>query len=338
MQHSFVAITIALALAAPRAVPDVAIYADGRRAHVEQPAKDSSGQWMGTLDGRRQRLVPGEIVALVDEQGEERSLLPALADAPMNAAQESALASLSDPKDESWFLAAEQLSNPPTRAVLAALVELAESGKKDVRTRAVAAMARMRTTESSLAAARAVLAEKDAKARRAAAAALFSVREILRRADAAELVLAGLADKDALVRVEFALIAPHDLEQAGLVLRKDGLKHSDHHVRESAAVELGRRGDAAGEKLLIAMLARETLPGMEDDPETGARYLVREQVELCEILGRLGGDAARAALTKAKSSSPHDAVRKAAEAALATAPARKDVQARSALSRYSRAA
>lgn len=300
------------------AFADVAIRADGSRFEVDKPAKDSTGRWMGTIDGRRQALKPGEIVALVDERGEETSLTPELAPQAMTAAQAAALASVGDPRDEAWFASLETLASPPTRAAHDALVELAQSGKKDVKVRVVAALARMRTRESSLAAARAVLDEKDAKVRRDAAASLFSVREILRRSDAAELVTAGLADKDKLVRVEFALVAPLDMPQASEVLRKDGLAHGDHHVRESAAVELGRRGDASGMTVLAAMLARNAMPGMEDDPEMGARYLVAEQVEICGILARLGGDKARAALTKAQAKSPHDAVRAAAERALAS--------------------
>ncbi len=295
---------------------DIAVHADGRREVVEQPAKDSKGQWMGTIDGRRQRLVPGEVVALLDGEGVETSLVPELGSAPKSAEQDALLAQLSDPKNDNWFLAATQIAAPPTRAVHDALLELCGAKRKELRARAIAALTRLRTKESSLAAARAVLDEKDAKTRRDAAAALFSVREILRRCDAAELVQEGLADSDALVRIEFALVAPHDLALASEVLRKEGLRHSDHHVRESAAVELGRRGDAAGIGVLTAMLARTSLPGLDTDVETATRVLVAEQVDVCEILGRLGGDAAKAALSKAKANSPHEAVRKAAEAAL----------------------
>lgn len=299
------------------AVADIAIYADGRRAEVESPAKDSKGEWLGTIDGRRQRLKLGEIVALVDDKGQETSLIPVLSDGARPPAFDSALAILSDTKSEMWFEAVRQITSPPTHVAFDALVELAKSNKKELRLRAVNGLAALATKESSLAAAKLVLEEKDSKSRRDLAGALFSVREILRRSDAAELIGAGLADKDSLVRVEFALVAPHDLELATEVLRKDGLKYSDHHVRESAAVDLGLRGDATGVKVLAAMLARSKMPGLDAEPELGQRLLIAEQVEICRIIGKLGGDTAKSALTKARSS-PHEAVRKAAEAALAS--------------------
>jgi len=308
---------LCLSLAAPwPAAADVAVYANGTRAKVEQPAKDSKGQWMGTIDGRRQRLQPGEIVALVNDEGDETSLIPELQEGAVSPSIVAGLASLSDVKNDEWFGAVQQIASPPTRAAFDELLKLAASSKKELRIRAVHGLVALKTAESSLAAAQAVVDEKDAKARREAASALFSVREILRRSAAAELVLKGLADKDALVRFEFALVAPHDLELAAEVLRKDGLKSGDHHVRESAAVELGLRGDASGEATLVAMLMRSQMPGMEDDAELGRRFLIREQVEICAILGKLGTASGRAALEKAKSNSPHEAVRKAAAEAL----------------------
>ncbi len=295
---------------------DVAILADGRREVVEQPSKDSKGQWTAVVNGRRQGLARRAVVALVNDAGEETSVLPELSSASKTPPQEAALAALVDPKREDWFATLDALSDPPSRSVFEALGELASGSKKELRTRALVAMARLNTKESTLELARRVLDEKDAKVRRDAAVALFSVREIVRRSDSRALVERGLADADALVRLEFALVAPHELELAGAILRKDGLRNSDHHVRESAAVELGRRGDAAGEKLLIEMLTRSRLPGMERDSDVAVRLLVQEQVELCDILGRLDSAAARAALAKARSHSPHEAVRAAAKAAL----------------------
>ena len=78
----------------------------------------------------------------------------------------------------------------------------------------------------------------------------------------------------------------------------------------------GRRGDASGESILISMLARAKLPGM-DDPVLGEKYLIEEQVAVCEVLGKFDTDTSRAALQKA-TKSPHEAVRKAAEASLKT--------------------
>lgn len=314
MHHRAALAVLALfPLVVPSSAADVAIHADGRRQTVEDPRKDSAGRWMATVEGRRTPL-GARVVALVDAKGAETVLIPELSDAPKSAEQDAALQQLLDPRNEGWTLAGERLAQPPSRAVLDELLALARSPKKELRGRAITALTWLPTRESALAAAQAVLAEKDVGLRRDGASALHAVREILRRCDSLELIQTGIADKDASVRVTFALLAPADLEPAKDLLRKEGLKHSDHHVRESAALELGRRGDSAGESILIAMLARTKLPGI-DDPALNERYLIEEHVAICEVLAQFDSDAARKALEKA-AKSPHEAVRKAAEAAL----------------------
>src|SRR5690606_14185359 len=145
------------------------------------------------------------------------------------------------------------------------------------------------------------------------------VQEIVRRCDAAKSVERGIEDKDSVVRVVFALLAPADLAAGSAVLRTDGLKSRDHHIRESAALELGRRGDAAaGESVLIGMLGRNRLPGFDGAAAPMEELLVREQVEICRILGGHGSESGKAALRNA-TSSRFAAVRQAAERALATA-------------------
>jgi hypothetical protein len=102
------------------------------------------------------------------------------------------------------------------------------------------------------------------------------------------------------------------------VLKADGLKSSDHHDRESAALELGRRGDSSGESILVGMLARDKLPGFDGGDALMETCLIQEQVEVCRVLGKLGSDSAKAALKKA-TASRREAVRKAAADALAAA-------------------
>lgn len=294
------------------------IHADGRRDTVDDPRADTQGRWTYGVDGRRVVLVPGEIVVLIDDAGKETVTIPELADAPDGPEVAALLASIRDPKNPAWMEAATQLGRHPTRSVFDALLALTNDAKKDTRRRGIGALAALRTRESVTAATAAILAEKDASMRREAASTLFAVQEIFCRCDAAQSVSTGITDKDGTVRFVFAVLAPPDLEDAKAVLRgADGLKHRDHHTRESAAVELGLRGDGAGESILIGMLARSKLPGFDaKDATLMQRYLIAEQVQVCEILGSLATAPGKAALEKARSS-PHEAVRAAAAAALA---------------------
>lgn len=293
---------------------DVLVHADGRRSEGTDPKVDARGVCSVERDGRRVSLGIGDVIALIDGEGNERDLVPKLAEGPVDASLDSALARLRDPRDPGWVEAAMALQARPHRTIHEGLVALAQDDKAELRLRALTALAWLRTRESVVAAAEGVLAEKDAKTRVAAASALYAAQEVYRRADTTALTHAGLVHADKNVRVDFALLAPHDIEAAVPVLQKDGLRSSDHHVRESAAVALGRRGDGAGEKILREMLARKTMPGI-DDPELDTKLLVAEQVVVCEILGNLRSKAALAALEKALHS-PHERVRAAARTAL----------------------
>lgn len=306
------------ALAHP--APDELVLADGRREPVENVRKDSKGQWMGTRAGRRVEL-HGEVVAFVDAQGKETVIVQQLADGPETAETKALLASVQDPKNETWRESLRMLGRHPARSTHDTLLALAASKKKELRVRAIHALCALYTEESVLAATNALLADKDPASRRESASALSSVSEIFRRSKSTALVERGLADASGDVRFSFACLAP--LEHAGAlaVLKNDGLKHKDHHFREQAAVELGERGDAAGESLLVALLARTKIPGFDGGDELMTKVLVHEQTHICEVLGKLGTDAGKTALKKALES-PHEAVRKAAEAALNPAPAK----------------
>ena len=193
---------------------------------------------------------------------------------------------------------------------------LAADRDKRLRPRAVRLLAQLATRESVLAAAEAVVAEKDRALRLEGASALASVQEVLLRSECAELLARGVADKDRDVRVAFASIAARRDDAKALgVLRDEGVTHPDHHFRELAAVALARQGDPAGEHVLVAMLGRDRIPGV-DDPALVRELLVREQVELCALLAKLHTDSGQAALERARKSA-HEAVRAAAEAALA---------------------
>lgn len=313
-----VVVTIALcvlAAAGPAAHAAEIVFADGRHEPVKEPRADAKGEWTAVREGRRTFLRPGDVVAVIDDAGAETALIPALAEPPDPPEFLAALASVKDPKNDAWRQAAEQLGRRPTQAVLDALTALTADTKKDLRSRAITALTLLRTRESVVAAAKAVLEEKDAALRRETSNVLYTVWEIFRRAPVGELVARGLADKDREVRITFATLAPLNDPAAIPVLKADGLKHSDHHTRESAAVELGLRGDGAGESILLGMLSRPKLPGI-DDAALMERLMIREKVRICSILGKLKTAAGKAALRKAAKSGP-DAVRRAAEAALA---------------------
>ncbi len=312
-----VAAVVCAAFAARAARAAEIVYADGRHEAVEEPRQDSKGEWTYTREGRRIGLRPGEVAAVVDDAGGETPTIPALADGENAPDVAGALASVLDRKNDGWEMALERVGRTPTRASHDAFVELTRAKDKALRARAVPALCALHTRESVLAAAAAVLAEKDRGLRRDGAWRLFSVQEIFKRSESAEVLKQGLADKDADVRYVFAVLAPPDDADAVRILRDEALKNSDHHIRETAALELGERGDASGEALLATMLTRSRLPGFDaGDEELMTRLLVTEQVAVCRAFAKLGTERGKAALEKA-TKSPHQAVRAAAEKALA---------------------
>lgn len=291
------------------------VHADGRRERVEDPRVGSNGQWTATIDGRRTPLKAGEIVVVIDDAGVETITIPPTSDDADSPEVTALLAGLRDPKNDAWLITIEQLGMRPTKSLQAALEDLSVDPNKEMRARGIQALTRLRTREGTIAAAKAVLAEKDKALRRQAASALFSVEEIFRRCDGvAELVKQGMADTERDVRFVFAMLSARDDAAAVAVLKKDGLGHSDHHVRESAALELGSRGDESGEKILIGILGWTKLD-VSEDPALNERLLTEQQTAVCEVLGSFKSATAKAALEKARKSKLA-AVREAAERAL----------------------
>lgn len=291
-------------------------FADGRRVAVTEPRKDSKGTWTALREGRRTVLRPGEVIVVTEDSGTETVTIPALSPAPDPPDVTAALAVVTAPGSRDWEPALDALARRPSQAVLDALLALGGSSDKELRTRAIRALVALRTRESTLSAAKLVLAEKGAADRRRAASHLFAVQGIFRRSEGAALSKRGLADADAGVRIQFALLAPTEDGAANDVLRSEGLRHTDHHFREASAMELGARGDAAGETILCAMLARTSMTGAERGDATSERLLVEERVRVCGLLGGLRTPKAKAALEAAKGARD-EAVRAAATAALA---------------------
>lgn len=313
---AFLAAALALVAQAPAAQkPAHALHADGRREAITNPRQDGQGRWTAEVDGRRTPLAAGEIVAIIDSDGKETWIVPKLSDAtaPPDA---SLLAPLKDLKNREWFTAAEKAAAMRTQGMLEALVSLAADPAPELRRRGFQALLRMRTEESARATADLVLAERDSKIRREHASLLFSVQSILRHCLSTETLETGLADKDADVRTVFAHLTPRENRAAIEVLKKDELKHSDHHRRESAALELAERGDTAGEAILIGMLQRTKLPGFDGGDALMEKLLIEEQMSVCRVLAKFGTEKAKAALKQAASSSKLPAVRAAAKAAL----------------------
>lgn len=312
---SFSLLALALGAAlAPAARADWLLYADGRRVEAAAPRQGGDGLWTVELEGRRVALKPGEAVAVIDAGGAETDVTTPLRDAPASAEDLAAVEVLAGRDGEAAAAAWLSLMDRRTRGVLEALVPLTTHRASAVRERALTALVRLRSRESTAAAARAVLAEKEREVRKAAGSALFAVQELFRRADLAAETHAGLAHEDGELRVTFALLAPTTLEAAVPVLVEDGLGHRDHHTRESAALALGLRGNPAGEKVLLKVLSRTALE-VSDDPALNERLLIAEHVAVCAALGRLTTPTSRTALEKALRS-PHEAVRTAAQAAL----------------------
>ncbi len=308
---------IVLAVLGGRSAPAAEIvFSDGRHETVKAPRQDSKGRWLAEREGRVTILRPGDVVVVVDDAGAETVTIPDLVQTPDPPQTAAFLAALSDLKNDAWRQACDELGRHPSTTTLTALVAMSSDKKKGVRLRAVQALVLLRTRESTVAAANAALAERDKSVRRQAVSALFQVQEIFRRSEVTDVLAAGLVHKDVDVRVSFALLAPRDVTEAADVLRTDGIKHSDHHYREDAALGLGRRGDASGERILAGMLTRTRMPGIEGDAELTERLLVREQVEICGIFGELRTASSRAALKKATKSKLLP-VREAAAAALA---------------------
>ncbi|MBK6942001.1 MAG: hypothetical protein IPH13_17620 [Planctomycetes bacterium] len=310
-----VAIVIAFSQNGVSGVAGEVVHADGRRERVEDPRVGSNGQWTATIDGRRTPLKAGEIVVVIDDAGVETITIPPTADEADSPEVTALLAGLRDAKNDAWMLTLDRLGARPTKTLQAALDVLVLDPSKEMRKRGIHALTRLRTREGTIAAAKAVLAEKDKALRRETASALFSVEEIFRRCEGvAESVKQGMADTERDVRFVFAMLSAKDDPSAIAILKKDGLGNPDHHVRESAALELGRRGNVAGEKILIGILDWTKLD-VSDDPALNERLLAEQQTQVCEVLGTFESASAKAALEKARKSKLA-AVREAAERAL----------------------
>lgn len=107
-------------------------------------------------------------------------------------------------------------------------------------------------------------------------------------------VEAQMTSKDKNVRFGCAWVAAKLGSKEALPVLATFVGDPDHHVRESAATCLGECGDASGAKLLITMCSRERSPEMEAnkgaDAETRAlvtRFVARERIHSCELLGKL---------------------------------------------------
>ncbi|MEZ5978516.1 MAG: hypothetical protein R3F34_09890 [Planctomycetota bacterium] len=292
------------------------VHADGRREAARDPLRATDGTWVAELDGRRVILRPGEIVAIVDAEGDETVLIPDEPTTEVPQRARDALAVLRDDDAADWLRALDDLAKSPCADLREALVELGGDRSKESRRRAVHGLCALRTREGTLAAAGLVLDEANKSLRKEIADALFSVREIFARTECEELLARGLSDRDGGVRFVFAAISPRTCDEAVPVLEKDGLRSRDHHTRETAALELGRRGSAAGEALLVRMLERDRIPGLHDEDEDFVRRLVvAEKVAVCDALGTIATERAVEALRRA-TSSEYEEVRDAAETAL----------------------
>lgn len=314
---SVVGASLAWSSVAAAGEPEV-VFADGTRETVKNPHMDSKGRWTAEREGHLVPLMAGDVVVVIDGDGKETVTIPELGDDKPSAATEALVARIRDKKNADWLMDTMQPLLPPSRSVHETFVAMAADADKEMRRRAVHGFAQLRTKDSVMAASAAVLAEKDKTHRKEMASVLFSVEEIFTRCDSLEAVKQGIADKDSSLRFVYAMLAPDDLEEAKAVLRgSDGVGNSDHHVRESAALELGLRGDGAGMSILTGLLSRTKIPGFDGGEALMQKLLIREQVDICKAMAKIATPAAKAALEKAKASKLQP-VRDAAVAALAS--------------------
>ncbi|MBL8727881.1 MAG: HEAT repeat domain-containing protein [Planctomycetes bacterium] len=116
----------------------------------------------------------------------------------------------------------------------------------------------------------------------------------LEAAHALPLLEQGLSHQDADVRFALAWLAARLGSDAALPVLARCLGDRDHHVRESAAVSLAERGDAAGVGIVLTIAKRDRAPvqtaNRTADAATRAlvdRLALRERCHACELLGKL---------------------------------------------------
>jgi hypothetical protein len=126
------------------------------------------------MQGRRVAL-PADVVAVIDEKGQENETIRTLPEGPMTPDVAEMTDGLFAAKKDEWQMLLEPLSKSATSGLLDAMVARSGDAKAETRLRAIHVLARLCTRESVAAATTALLAEKDAATRRAAASALFAV-------------------------------------------------------------------------------------------------------------------------------------------------------------------
>lgn len=286
------------------------VWLDGRRESVERVVVKAD-HVLVKIDGRTRRVARRSVVAVVRASGESKPVEPTVSSAPIDATQRSLLDRLGNASPPEAPAIQTALADRPSRATLDALARLTKAGSPEARARAAEVLLLSATPDGFDAAVALLRSDAPIATRERVATSLSRVVGAIRVRGWGPRLAPLLTDRHRGVRIAVALALGHaGVADAAAVLKKDGLRDRDHHVREAAAEALATLGDASGVRILLKMLTRTKHPAMttaadRKDP-TLVRIMIDEKVRVCRLLGALRATTAKAALTKAARSQHAD--------------------------------
>jgi HEAT repeat protein len=267
--------------------------------------KDNRARIRGA-DGALRQLSVRRIDHEVAADGTVRRFTAAVHEGALGAAERALLEQVQKGQ-EAPFPELMQATEHSSRAFVEALQAALAGDKAAVREQAARVLVATAVPEAVHAALAAAVEEPKGRMLQVIAPSLSSgcMLAALEASDALALVDAGLGAKDPDTRFFLAWVGARLGSEAALPVLARSLTDRDHHVRESAAVALAERGDAAGAALLMTMARRSRSPvqnaNRTADAETRAlvdRLALRERCRACELLGRLRHEPALAMLRK----------------------------------------
>ena len=290
-------VLILLGLVSAPVVATEIVHLDGTRTNSERVVVKDDVILVAFDKGMRQIPKAGVAMIVNDDGGRvilDRKLVEG---APASQADIKAL----ETADGAAYLTARQrLAASMSREVFAKAKELSKAKKPETRARAGEVLAGLGVPESLDAAVAIALKDKSAAVRNRVASSLFAIIGLIEAHDWHAKLRPGLESEHQKTRATFALVLGMAGDKAAIpVLKRDALRHRDHHFRESAAETLARLGDDAGVDVLVKMLRRKRHPA-------GEEILVVEKIRICGHLERLGAKKALPALRREAKSSNGD--------------------------------
>ncbi len=284
--------------------------------------KDNRVQVRG-VDGAMRQLSVRQVECERRADGTLRRFHADLRDGDMDPAESALLASVQKAQ-EVPFPELMRATERCSRAFVEALRRELTQGSAGRRTQAARVLA-VTSVPEAVKAALEVAVEDHTGRMLAVVVAMWNGASVgaLEAAEALALLDQGLATKDADARFQVAWLGAQLGSDAALPVLARFLGDSDHHVRESAAVALAERGDAAGVAIVLAMAKRDRAPvqiaNRGADAETRAmcdRIAGRERCHACELLGKLHHEPALPVLRRL-ATAKDEALAAAAKAAVA---------------------